>query len=906
MRAFHYENAILSSELKLKRTRSSSRINLQIPGLYFLLICTCLLCSCSSLQGEKKEHIQARVTINEDELDSALHRAATIALGEREGAILVMDPRNGRLRAVVNPRLAFEQAFPPGSAIKPFTMLAAIEAGLIDGESRRKCCARYARGGFEIVCSHPKSEAPLSPAQALAYSCNYFFAALGERLNPSVLIRILSLFGFGVRTGVNVGGESAGRLASGEWQVKDLLGEGDHLLVTPIQLLTAYVALVSGHLYRPQLASSHAAPLQERTSINMADVNRAVLIEGMRGAIKFGTAARASLDSLPLYLFGKTGTSTASNGFRTQAWFVGFAADPHQGEDVPNPRLLLAVLVFLKRAHSGEAALVARPVFEEFAKRYDSYVADEKPAPEFKVHLVREDKTIEITLEDYVLGVLAAESSVEDEVESLKAQAVVNRTFALKNRGRHAGEGFDFCSTTHCQRFVGPSAARAIARKAVMATRGQVLCDGRGELADVYFHAACGGMTASIAALWGVPAPEYLRGVRDDYCATMPHRNWVELIPIGQLSKALSSDPRSDVGKRLRSLSVVKRDATGRAELILLKGERSRFVRGWDFKLIVGRALGWNVLKSSRFEVEQAAGGFVFRGSGFGHGLGLCQEGAHVMAHRGASYQQILDHYFPSTAIKNGDESRACNLKRDPMAEGWQFCHCAFIPEPQPAGRLTLSSEHFRVSYPTSSRRRDVERVIDLLEEARAECLRRLTAGLGEQVEANVIDVIIHETTQQFVRATGQPWWVAGVASASRIQLQPLAVLNRRGLLTKTLRHEYAHVVVAALSKGQAPRWLAEGLAVHFAGEGGMLARFMPKANWPLDEIEQRLAHPASPQDMRKSLAAAYAAVNALIRAEGERSVWQKVALGSGNTNPNASPLANCATGHANALIDHC
>ena len=67
--------------------------------------------------------------------------------------------------------------------------------------------------------------------------------------------------------------------------------------------------------------------------------------------------------------------------------------------------------------------------------------------------------------------------------------------------------------------------------------------------------------------------------------------------------------------------------------------------------MIVGRALGWNVLKSSRFEVTRAGSDFVFRGRGFGHGLGLCQVGAHEMARRGLPYRRILEHYFPGTTV---------------------------------------------------------------------------------------------------------------------------------------------------------------------------------------------------------------------------------------------------------------
>src|SRR5207244_4608975 len=120
--------------------------------------------------------------------------------------------------------------------------------------------------------------------------------------------------------------------------------------------------------------------------------------------------------------------------------------------------------------------------------------------------------------------------------------------------------------------------------------------------------------------------------------------------------RALQSDPRTDVGTRLDQVLVSKRDETGRAEFITLEGERRRSVRGWDFKIIVGRVLGWNLLKSSRFEVSGAGSNFIFRGSGFGHGLGLCQEGAHVMAQRGASYQRILEKYFPETSVSRGNQ----------------------------------------------------------------------------------------------------------------------------------------------------------------------------------------------------------------------------------------------------------
>jgi stage II sporulation protein D len=245
---------------------------------------------------------------------------------------------------------------------------------------------------------------------------------------------------------------------------------------------------------------------------------------------------------------------------------------------------------------------------------------------------------------------VSTEASIEDEPEALKALAVAVRTYALKNLGRHKNNGYDFCSTTHCQRFTATQARPALAT-AVRQTSGLVLLDDQHQIIDAYFSASCGGMTANIKTLWGVDGPAYLRGVRDDYCNSGAHYRWTDVIESNQLANALRSDPRTDVGQTIRDLSVTRYDDTGRAELLSIVGDGARTISGWEFKLIVGRALGWNVLKSSRFSVSRFGSQFVFRGGGFGHGLGLCQEGSHAMAERGLSFQNILAHYFPGTTV---------------------------------------------------------------------------------------------------------------------------------------------------------------------------------------------------------------------------------------------------------------
>ncbi len=190
--------------------------------------------------------------------------------------------------------------------------------------------------------------------------------------------------------------------------------------------------------------------------------------------------------------------------------------------------------------------------------------------------------------------------------------------------------------------------------------------------------------------------------------------------------------------------------------------------------------------------------------------------------------------------------------------------------------RQTLSGEHFHVSYPVRTQRAEVEGVLRTLEAARLDMFAR--AGPASlKVPDAAIDVVIHETTQRFMAATGRSWWVAGVTHGRRIELQPLNVLRRRRILTSTLRHEYAHSVIEANARSDVPRWLIEGLAITFAGEGRMLPGFQGKTRMPLDELERRLAHPSSSAEMRALYGAAYYEVQTLIRKEGEPSVWRRV-----------------------------
>lgn len=651
-------------------------------GLAHVCVCAFVLLAWT-LPGGLSERRGARVAtaLSDEEVDAELQRVATRSLGGREGTILVLDAQTGRVRAVANPHDAFNEATPPGSAIKPFTMLTALRAGSLDEDSHAFCRGTYQRDDFRIACAHPRYNTAFGPSQALANSCNYFFARAAESVDGSAYARTLASFGFGAQTRGEGGDETTGQLPHDVPRVPEMLGESESLRVSPAQLATAYAALFNGgRLLAPLRSRAEGFEPRERARIEVAPQHRALILAGMRGAVAYGTASRAGLATLPLYVFGKTGTSTPRNDWRAQGWFVGLAADKvgdDKAADKATPESVrLVVLVHFKRSRGSDAAQAARPVFEAYARllqgRGDGGTegrGDEKQelseSPRLpvspsevsvRVRLSRGDATLALALDDYVFGVLAAEGSVETELEALKALAVVARNYALKNLRRHARDHFDLCDTTHCQRFIPVTDESArpefyeLVRRAVRETAGEVLQTATGRTAEVYFSASCGGRTADVSKLWGVrDAPSHLRGVRDDFCAGAS-APWTDVIPSARLVKALQADERSDVGSRLDAVRVLRRDSSGRAQTVALEGERRRMLSGWDFKIIVGRTLGWSVLKSSRFEVGRAGESFVFRGTGFGHGLGLCQTGAHVMASRGASYRQILAQYFPGTS----------------------------------------------------------------------------------------------------------------------------------------------------------------------------------------------------------------------------------------------------------------
>jgi stage II sporulation protein D len=268
--------------------------------------------------------------------------------------------------------------------------------------------------------------------------------------------------------------------------------------------------------------------------------------------------------------------------------------------------------------------------------------------------LVIRDVPLEQYVETTILSEVHPDVADEPIAERLfEVQAIIARTYAAANAGRHAKDGFDLCSTTHCQLYeparLKTSRWAAYAHEAVRRTTGMLIWFGD-QPAHAVFHADCGGHTSDAAAVWGGPAVPYLVGAPDD-CAG-DHSEWTFETSATALHAALNADARTNVGASLEAVEISGRDPAGRAELVTLRGARTFVVRGEVFRDAVGRTFGAKSLKSTLFSVKRVGERFVFSGRGFGHGVGLCQAGALTRIRTGASPKDVVLHYFPGTSVR--------------------------------------------------------------------------------------------------------------------------------------------------------------------------------------------------------------------------------------------------------------
>jgi stage II sporulation protein D len=276
-----------------------------------------------------------------------------------------------------------------------------------------------------------------------------------------------------------------------------------------------------------------------------------------------------------------------------------------------------------------------------------------------------------VRVEEYVAGVVGPEIGARraDELQAVLAQAVVSRTFALRNRGRWEAFGFDAYADTRDQVYLGVAVETPQAWDAVRKTAGQVLTYD-GAVIDAYFHSTCGFSTAGVDEGFATTRTRpYLRPVSDErggghyYCEISPRFRWREEWDGSRLRAILSRTlpnvrPLSGDGlQRITDVSVSRKTRSGRVgELRIVFEHGDIRIPGPEVRAVL-RPDAERLLSSAAFQLTVTkANGEVTRlaaaGAGSGHGVGMCQWGAIGRARVGQDYRKILTTYFPGTKIE--------------------------------------------------------------------------------------------------------------------------------------------------------------------------------------------------------------------------------------------------------------
>jgi peptidoglycan glycosyltransferase len=283
-----------------------------------------ILCLISSLAGA--------------ELDAAL---AKVMKG-RSGTAVVVEVGSGRVLGAYHLDVAARRLARPGSAFKPFTLLALLQSGKLKQSDSLRCRRNLHVGWHNLSCSHPQTNEPFEAVSALAYSCNDFFATFGGRLTAEELRSTFRQAGFASPTGWERS-EAVGSMQlahTGEERQLQAIGEGE-MRVTPLEMLAAYRKLAV-----------------RRTDPEAGEPERTVFA-GLEAATDYGVARLASVKGIKVA--GKTGTARSDDGAWTNGWFSGYS---------PAEKPAIAVVVFLERGTGpGDAAPLASQIVEAWQHR---------------------------------------------------------------------------------------------------------------------------------------------------------------------------------------------------------------------------------------------------------------------------------------------------------------------------------------------------------------------------------------------------------------------------------------------------------------------------------------------------------------------------------------------------------
>lgn len=272
-----------------------------------------------------------------------------------------------------------------------------------------------------------------------------------------------------------------------------------------------------------------------------------------------------------------------------------------------------------------------------------------------------------VDIEDYLRGVVPFEIGRLDasRIEALKAQAVAARTYAYKHFGSRESMGFDVFADTKDQVYKGLEGATNLTDKAIQETAGVVMTY-KGEFITAYYHSTCGGQTETLDT-WEKPSLPYLQSLPDmrpdgtPWCSESSYMSWVRKFTDKELpglvkqnlkeARATFSPAKAANFSSISSITVKDRLEGGRIKTLLVQTDAGTIEvhadkTRWLFKNSKG------ILPSSAFGVKHQGNEWIVTGTGFGHGVGMCQMGVRARAHAGQGYKEILEHYYTGVTLE--------------------------------------------------------------------------------------------------------------------------------------------------------------------------------------------------------------------------------------------------------------
>jgi stage II sporulation protein D len=249
-----------------------------------------------------------------------------------------------------------------------------------------------------------------------------------------------------------------------------------------------------------------------------------------------------------------------------------------------------------------------------------------------------------VELEHYVAGVVESEGGIKKNLEFLKLQAIISRTYAISNLRKHVkNDGYNYCDNVHCQLYRG-RCINSMIMMATSQTAGDIIIDKSNKPISAAFHSNCGGETVNSEDVWSI-VTTYLKSVKDTFCLKQSQAKWQMKIAAKEWIDYLSTKfnyPVTDSAMVLKARSYIQIT------------RKINFDENPNIPLKTIR-LDWK-MKSTFFNIEDKGDTLLFTGRGFGHGVGLCQEGAMHMVDFGWTFKNIIKFYYKDVSIINISE----------------------------------------------------------------------------------------------------------------------------------------------------------------------------------------------------------------------------------------------------------